>query len=457
MGKTDDEKREGAENGKIYGKRLKANIMYALPYWVASVITGLAAVVYAKMFTWCEDISGVLFQSNQWLVFVITPLCFVLAWWVVRKFEQRAAGSGIPQVMAAVEMAAPKYDKIVDKLLSLRNIAVKVMSSLLMVLGGGAIGREGPTVHIAGSIFRTVGKIFPQSRMRVSKSNMILTGAAAGLAAAFNTPLGGIVFAIEELSKTHFNHFKKAIFTAVIIAGLTAQAIMGPYLYIGYPDVSELLNYIMLYVVIVALVCGILGSYMSVVILKLMAWRRKLKGKKIEILYVLGAALLIACIAYFGNASVMGSGKKEMVGILFEDNKHIDLSLPLYRIIGPIISFTSGAAGGIFAPSLSAGATVGTVLAEVFGITGSNANLMILAGMVAFLTGVTRSPFTSAILVLEMTNSHNIIFSLMLAGIVSSLISMLIDKQSLYDHIKLSYLKEADAELITEKSETINR
>src|SRR5947207_1519089 len=81
---------------------------------------------------------------------------------------------------------------------------------------------------------------------------MIMTGAAAGLAAAFNTPLGGIVFAVEELTKTHINYFKTAIFTAVIIAGFTAQGLIGPYLYLGYPDVSHLSNYIYFLVVVLS-------------------------------------------------------------------------------------------------------------------------------------------------------------------------------------------------------------
>ena len=109
-----------------------------------------------------------------------------------------------------------------------------------MALGGGVIGREGPTIQVAGSIFRKVNEWLPSWWPKVSKRNMIMTGAAAGLAAAFNTPLGGIVFAVEELTRTHISYFKTALFTAVIIAGLTAQALLGPYLYLGYPDVTNL-------------------------------------------------------------------------------------------------------------------------------------------------------------------------------------------------------------------------
>src|SRR5204862_7590635 len=94
--------------------------------------------------------------------------------------------------------------------------------------------REGPTIQISGSIFKKINDLLPAWYPKISKRNMIVTGAAAGLAAAFNTPLGGIVFAIEELTKTHFSFFKSALLTGVIIAGLTALHFLEPYLYLGY-------------------------------------------------------------------------------------------------------------------------------------------------------------------------------------------------------------------------------
>jgi H+/Cl- antiporter ClcA len=107
-----------------------------------------------------------------------------------------------------------------------------------------------------------------------------------------------------------------------------------------------------------------------------------------------------------------------------------------------MISFTTGAAGGIFAPALGAGASIGSLAAAWFKESDINTNMLILAGMVGFLTGVTRSPFTSSILVFEMTNRHNVIFHLILAGMIASLVSILIDKHSLYDHLKVQYIKD---------------
>ncbi|OYW15896.1 MAG: chloride channel protein, partial [Sphingobacteriales bacterium 12-47-4] len=218
---------------RIRNEDLKQNLMLALPFWVASLFTGLIAVAYTKMFTWAEEGAHAIFSTYRWSFFLITPVCFLLAWWLVKKFAPFSRGSGIPQVMAAVDIISPANLNKVNKLLSLRVILIKIASSLVMVFGGGAIGREGPTIQIAGSIFRLVNKWLPAWWPKINKKNMILTGSAAGLAAAFNTPLGGIVFAVEELAKTHINYFKTALFTAVIVAGLTAQGLLGPYLYLG--------------------------------------------------------------------------------------------------------------------------------------------------------------------------------------------------------------------------------
>lgn len=428
---------------RINNDKLKQNLLQSLPFWIASLITGVVAVFYAKLFAWAETIALNVAHKTGWLLFIITPVCFVFAWWLVKRFAKNARGSGIPQVMAAIELANPKYNEHVNALLSIKTIFIKILSSILMVLGGGAIGREGPTIQIAGGIFWKVNQLLPKTWPKISKKNMIITGAAAGLAAAFNTPLGGIVFAVEELARTHINYFKTAIFTAVIIAGLTAQGILGPYLYLGYPKVDGLSGYIFAYVLVVAVLAGLLGTFMSKLILKLLKWKASFNGKWFEVLYVIGAALLIAAIAYFINDSVLFSGRAEMSRLLFTENKYGGWQLPLMRIIGPMLSFTTGAAGGIFAPALSAGAAIGSLIAQLFTLSGANANLLILAGMVAFLTGVTKSPFTSAILVLEMTDRHNVIFHLMLAGMVASIVSTMIDKRSLYSHLERQYLDEA--------------
>jgi H+/Cl- antiporter ClcA len=418
------------------------NLLQAIPFWVASIIAGLASVLYARLFLLAEHGTMLVYaRFGAWL-FLITPACFILAWWLVERFAPYAKGSGIPQVMASIDLATPRDIEKVKKLLSLRILLVKVLSSLVMIFGGGLIGREGPTIQIAGSVFRKVNQWLPAWWPKISKRNMITAGAAAGLAAAFNTPLGGIVFAVEELTKINFRYFRTPLFSAVIISGLTAQGLLGPYLYLGYPVIQTLSPFIFFGVIMVAILAGVAGSGMAKFILWILHWKSAIQGKGRQIGYLVLCGLLIAVAAVFIDKGVLGSGKDLMTTTLFTNSKYLPWYLPLLRIGGTAVSFTAGAAGGIFAPSLSAGAAIGSVVSGWLHLSDSNTNLLILAGMVAFLTGVTRSPFTSAILVLEMTDRHGLIFHLMLAGMVSGIVSMVIDRHSLYDHLKDRYIRE---------------
>jgi H+/Cl- antiporter ClcA len=427
----------------IRNEQLKNNLLQAIPFWIGSVITGFFAVMYAQLFAWGEHLMNFIFDWHAWMIFIIAPVGFVLSWWLVKEFAPNAKGSGIPQVMAAVELANPKEHRKIRSLLSIKIIFFKILSSVILVIGGGAVGREGPTIQIAGSVFRKVNEYLPEWWPKISKKNMIMTGAAAGLAAAFNTPLGGIVFAVEELSKTHINYFKTALFTAVIIAGLTAQTLAGSYLYLGYPKTNDVSLMVMFPIVLVAATAGILASQLSVVMLKINSWKKKkLKTDKANVVFLIICALIIASIAYFINREILGSGKEIMERVLFTKDKHEDWYVPILRMLGPALSFTSGGAGGIFAPALSAGASIGSVISGLIHLTPNETNVVVLAGMVAFLTGITRAPFTSAIIVLEMTDRHSLIFHLMLAGMVSSIASILVSRHSLYDVLKINFLTE---------------
>ncbi|HEY4154253.1 MAG TPA: chloride channel protein [Puia sp.] len=438
---------------RVGNEKLKNNFLQAVPFWIASLATGLVAVFYSKVFLLAESTTSHFFQKTPWLLFLVTPVCFLTAWWFIVRLDPFARGSGIPQVMAAIELANPKDNHKIKKLLSLRIIGVKMLSSFAMILGGGLIGREGPTIHIAGSIFRKINQWLPSWWPKISKRNMIMTGAAAGLAAAFNTPLGGIVFAVEELTKTHISYFKTALFSAVIISGLTAQALFGPYLYLGYPGVNNLSVYIFLGVILVALLSGLAGSITSRLMLSLMKWKAGFKKRNHHIIYVLICGFAVALLAFFSNPGLIGSGKQIMTTVLFTPEKYLHWYAPLVRITGSIFSYTTGAAGGVFAPALTSGASIGSVLSSWMHLSDSDTNLLILSGMVGFLTGVTRTPFTSAILVLEMTDRHSLIFYLMLAGMLAGIVSVLVDKHSFYDHLRVQFLREMELEEMTKRNQ----
>jgi H+/Cl- antiporter ClcA len=409
----------------------------AIPLWIAAVFTGLIAVLYEKLFSVCEYIAEEIFKFNPYLIFLSAPVFMFSGWFLVNKYEKNAGGSGIPQLMAAVELAGTKNAGKVNILLNLRVIVVKILSSLFMLLGGGAIGREGPTLQVAGSIYQIIYRYIPGTWTKVSQRIMIITGGASGLAAAFNTPLGGIVYVVEELTKSHIGTFRTAVFTAVIISGLTAQLFLGSYLYLGFPRIGTIQITAIFWVVLLAFISGFAGSLFSKFLLKIDEWRSRIKKPYQKLGVILLLSLAFAGLVFFTGIFTMGSGKPLMNAILFDARQQPWYIFPA-RFFGAVLTFSIGGAGGIFATSLSSGASLGSLLVNLLSIPHSYHNLLVLVSMIGFLTGVTRSPFTASILVLEMTDRHSAIFYFLLAGIVANLGASQVLSKSFYEIRKLS-------------------
>lgn len=431
--------------------QLRIQFFQFIPFFVASSLSGIAAFIYYKLFVYAENASLYIYEKNNYLIFILTPAFFLVSWWLVKRFSPYAKGSGIPQVMASLELSKPETRSLINQLLGLKIIVIKVLSSIAKVIGGGIAGREGPTIQISGSIFYAIYKILPSWWPPVSRKNALVAGAASGLAAAFNTPLGGIVFAMEELSKYNFKYYKSPLFIAVIIAGLAAQGLGGSYLYLGYPKVNFQGYMVYIGVLVVALLAGFAGSKMSSLMLKVINIINKIKNHRKQILIIIISSLIVATSIFIFGKDAFGSGKDIMESLLFTNDKHIEWYIPFVRMNSLIATFSFGGAGGIFAPSLSIGATIGAIVSEIMQLGYNNSNILILTGMTAFLTGVTRAPFTSAIIVFEMTDRHSVIFFLMLSAILANVVSNFIDKKSLYDYLKENYIEDLKGNIAEEK------
>jgi H+/Cl- antiporter ClcA len=393
---------------------------------------------------------------HPYYLFVVTPLTFLLGWWLVHRIAPEAQGSGIPQVMAAVEThKMPNQGPFIERLLGIRTVIVKVLSSGLCVMGGGAVGREGPTIQMGASIFHFVGRKSEKVSSHLQHDFWVITGGAAGIAAAFNTPLGGLVYAIEELTTTHFNKFKTSLIAAVIISGLASQWITGSYLYLGFPKLMDARLSIVPWTLLIGLVCGLMGAIFGKLLFKFSNKRRALMKERSFALVALGCGLGVAALTVFFDSRAAGSGKEITTHLLFTDGSGADWKLMIVRFVSPILSYLSGCAGGIFAPSLAAGASIGTFLANIFNI--ENSNLITLLGMIAFLTGVTHAPFTSFVLVLEMTDRHSAIFPMMLAALSASMIAKIVDRRSFYEHMKEYYIQSnTKSQAVSEKDSASN-
>jgi H+/Cl- antiporter ClcA len=423
-----------------YNKTIINSILKWFPYIIGSIITAIVAVLYSKIFDYSVSVSKLVKHNFPWLFFIITPVCLLAGWWIVKKISPAASGSGIPQLMAAVNPKRNALKVSTGYLLGGKVLVTKVLSSIVALLGGALIGREGPTIQISGSVFYITHKFLPDNWPKVDRERMLIAGGAAGLAAAFNTPLGGIVFAIEELSRSNLNAFKSTLLYAVIFSGMTVQWILGPYLFLGFPKVEAGGFSLIGYVIIFSAIAGIAGALKGKFILELLKFTKRFKKTYLHVIYILISGLVVAFFIYSNKNVAYGPGKDVMNQLLFDTKDHdASVWLLISRFFGAIISYATGIAGGIFATSLSTGSILGHLLMNLFSLD-SNNKLLILVTMIGLLTGVTRAPFTSSILVLEMTDRHAAIFFFILAGLIASVTARLIDRRPLYKRLEESYL-----------------
>ncbi|MCB0350646.1 MAG: chloride channel protein [Bdellovibrionales bacterium] len=415
-------------------KRLRVELtetsFQSIPYLAGGVISATVCSIFNYVFKESEKVFFLLIDGQLYLIFVIAPLCFVGAWLMTRAFAPEAAGSGIPQVIAALEESSERKD-ILSRLLSFRVIIIKILSASLMVLGGGAVGREGPSIQISASVFYIIREYWVKLGNKLALKNMLIAGGAGGIAAAFNTPLGGVIYAVEELARDHVSNFRVGLLEAVITAGLVAQLFNGPYLFLGFPLIPEMHRKSLFAVILIAAICGILGAALGRALYFGLKYRLKFNFNK-SLGFIVILSLLFATLVFFVGLSSVGSGKEIISDILF---KQLPVSFPVAmgRILGPLLASLSGASGGVFAPALAAGAAVGEWMGNI--LSPGLHNLAPICGMVGFLTGLTRTPVTAFVLILEMTDRHSSIFPMMLSALIAHLFARVVDRKSFYENM----------------------
>lgn len=390
--------------------------LHGVPYWTAAVIVGIVAILYSGAFSFCIEMARKIYAENPYILFITSPLCFVLARWVVEKYAPTAGGSGVPQVIHTLTLD-PVSDKTeVEIYVNIRVALVVIASSLLCMLGAGALGREGPMVHIAACIFYFVGRQFHKLWPQAEHRSWIIAGAAAGIAAAFNAPLAGVVFVLEELAQQHFHQFKTEVITAAIIGGAISQWISGRYLFFGFPQVGD----VPLSTIPWAFVLGIVCALFALPFHQLLKvdWQKQVPSffrPSLRFAFLVG--LVVASIAVFVNPGTIGGGVSVIQDLLFKDGAQASWSLIFGRFFATLISHLSGCAGGFLAPALGLGAAIGSKIAVLSHYP--NEHLLVMVGMAAFLSAVIRAPFTAWVIVMEMTDRHAAIFPLMVASLIS--------------------------------------
>ncbi|MCK8782879.1 chloride channel protein [Roseomonas sp. NAR14] len=409
-----------------------------LIFWAGAVMVSLVAILFALLADRAQAGFAAIVAYSPYLALVVSPAGLALSVWLTRTVFPGAQGSGIPQAIAALRMTDPA---MVARVLSLRVAVGKVLLTLLGLLSGASIGREGPTVQVGASIMQSLGGALRLPRFD-SQRALVLAGAAGGIAAAFNTPLAGIVFAIEELSRSYEARGSGNVLTAVIIAGITTVALMGDYNYFGSADPAQLeFGPAWAAVLVCGLVGGLLGGAFSQTLIS--ASRRGLPGPAGRWLAahpILFAALCGVVLALLGLASggaTYGTGYEQARGLV-EGRSHLSGDFFLLKLAATVVSYLSGIPGGIFAPSLAIGASLGDWLGTLLPMVPSGA--IVLLGMVGYFSGVVQAPITAFVIVLEMTDNQQMTIPLMATSALGFFASRLVCRRALYGALARRFL-----------------
>jgi H+/Cl- antiporter ClcA len=391
--------------------------------WGSAAAVGGAAVAFAKIADLAQLTLRKLLGFHSWGIWMLAPLGFAGIAWLTRRYFRGAEGSGIPQTIFALR---PDSGEIGRLLLKPRVVIGRVVLAAAGLFCGGSIGREGPTVHVGAVIIHGVSRWMPKGHVEAQRRAMILAGGAAGVAAAFNTPLAGVVFAIEELSRSFEERASGTTLTAVILAGVVAIALTGDYTYFGQPTVAPAALRITPSMLLVAMVCGLAGGTFSRAILTAVAGLPGIIGRTRRQRPVLFAGLCglgIAALGAWSGGLTYGTGYEEARSIL-EGQAHLPWNYALARAGATLLSYLSGIPAGLLAPSLSVGAGLGQLISDL--LHEPSAVPFGILGMCGFLAGVTQAPLTSFVIVMEMTAQHAMVLPLMLTAAIATGLSKLV-------------------------------
>lgn len=408
----------------------------ALLTCIYATAAGLSAVAFQVAIHGIFDVTYIHLAEGDFHTFLWSSLAIILSTslavgWLLNRFCPAAAGSGIPQLKAA-------YWKDFGYVKS-QVVWVKFLAGVLSIAGGASLGREGPSVQLAGGVgSRLAGHAGePKSRRRHGAA----TGAAAGLAAAFNTPLAAITFVLEEIIGNLNSRLLGSVLLASVVGAFCVHAIVGPQpaFTLAVADSPSWIGYLLVPVV------GAMAACFGVAFQASALWVRG-KWKMSRVPGWLGPAigglitwgLGVTVFHYTGKLGVFGLGYEDLSDALaFELGWKIALVLLITKWLATVACYGFGGCGGIFSPTLFFGAMVGTVFAggldEWLPLSQGDHEALAVVGMTATLGAVVRAPVTGILIVFEMTHDFSLVPALMLGALTSQAVSRQLLKHGFYE------------------------
>ncbi|UYW02482.1 H(+)/Cl(-) exchange transporter ClcA [Flavobacterium agricola] len=377
---------------------------------------------------------------NYFLIFTIAAVMGAFSYYLVKKFAPESSGSGIPEVEGALLDERPVR--------WWRVLPVKFFGGLAALGSGMILGREGPTVQMGANLGKMTSDAF-KLKDKESQHTLIATGAGAGITTAFNAPLGGILFIIEEMHD-EFSYTKtsvKAIFVGCITACITYQFIMSSASILTLPTPNNVpLNSLWLFIIL-GLFLGAIGSLSNFLILRTRSYLQAFYKKNKFNFIVTGAVLAGSFGLLLSVASALSGDGFDVIPKVTEGFYAFYplLLIFIFRFFATVLCFGSGAPGGIFSPTMALGAILGVLFGLIiqqllpqYDIHLSSYAILAMAGLFA---ATIRAPLTGIVIIMEMTNGYMLILPLLLTCVSATFIAQTLGSLPLYSAILQSTLK----------------
>lgn len=371
-----------------------------------------------------------------WLALLVLPCALAALRWATLRFAPNAAGSGIPQVIGALSLPPGPSQR---SLVSLAQVLWKIPLAFCGMLAGASIGREGPSVQVGAAVMLAWGDFWKRRGLQLRgfhANELLAAGAAGGLAAAFNAPLAGVIFAIEELGRGTVLRWQRLVLIGVLAAGFLVVAVQGNNPYFGTFAGAPLAHGMLWWVLICAALNGALGGIFARLLGKGPAamapasWRAWIRAHPIWTAFAMGLALALIGLATAG--SVYGTGYGAAADLLSGETQHaLPAGFGLAKLAATVASYWAGIPGGIFTPALTTGAGIGHHIWELAG-EGVDQRVLVLVSMAAFLAAATQAPLTASVVVMEMTGSQPMLFWLLVGSLLASGVSRQFCPQPFY-------------------------
>lgn len=371
------------------------------------------------------------YEKQEWYEWLYLPLICMIGGYIAgcstQSFAKDAAGSGIPQVKHALNSHGV--------IIRVRTIITKFFGGIIGIASGLSLGREGPTIHIGAGIGAKLSALLGGKH----RKRAIASGAGAGLAAAFNTPIAGVLFVIEELDHDFSSVSLGPAIVGSVCAAVTCRLLYGDFFTFHFESDSGVNLSVMPLYILLGVIAGFMGTLFQRSIIYFLDFYKKHFKSLAPCAYGALAGLFTGIVGLW-IPEALGGGHITLEGTLAQ--AYAWWWIPVIfiaKFLLTCVAYGSGVPGGIFAPSLVLGAllgsSIGSLSAELFPSLEINPATFAFVGMGAFFTGISRAPITSIVMLFELTGNYELVLPLMFSCIISNVTTEKIQVGSIYENL----------------------